>query len=332
MLALGPCQRVLEAVAQERAVREAGQRIVHRFVAHALLVAKARERGGERVRDRAHEAQLLLLEGSRRSYEQLIAGADGKPQPGLRVRPVRRERGPAGEPHLRGRDGKQLPQPFDRLERDVRGIGAGERAFAHRRDRPQARLGGALLRDVTTDREEQLAGGRLDDSPAHLADELRPVATQAPRRGRESERMLGGEVELHVALVALADALRPQHVDGLSEQLLAGVAEQLLGERIHEHDPAVARRGDHRVRQPLEHRRRRDQQRVKRRVLLGAPLRSIVYLFVHDPAFSVQRRPSGLWPYRQAFEKLNAPRSMAGGRPVNHCATASPIAGECLNP
>ena len=247
------------------------------------------------------------------SDQQLIAGADRQTAARPRGRaPCVASAAPSASRTSAAATGSSFRSRSIASNGDVRGIGAGERAFAHRRDRPQARLGGALLGDVATDREEQLAGGRLDDPPAHLADELRAVSTQAPRRGREPERMLGGEVQLHVAHVALADALGPQHVDGLSEQLLARVAEQLLGERIHEHDPAVARRGDHRVRQPLENRRRRDQQRVKRLVLPGAPPRSFVYLFVHDPASSVQRRRSGLWPYRQAFEKLNAPRSMAG--------------------
>ena len=71
--------------------------------------------------------------------------------------------------------------------------------------------------------------------------------------------MLGGEVEVHIADVLIAHALRPQRLHGLSEKLVPGVAEQLLGERVDEHDPAVTRRCHDRVRQTLEHRGRRDQ-------------------------------------------------------------------------
>jgi hypothetical protein len=79
---------VLEAIAEQRAVREPRQRIVHRLVAHALLVAESRERGRKRVRHRPHETQLLFRQGSRGRDEQLVAVADRKPQPRLRIRSV----------------------------------------------------------------------------------------------------------------------------------------------------------------------------------------------------------------------------------------------------
>jgi hypothetical protein len=58
--ALRPRHRQLEAVAQQRAIRYAGQRIVNRFVAGALLVPQPRKCSGERVRHGSDEAQLLV--------------------------------------------------------------------------------------------------------------------------------------------------------------------------------------------------------------------------------------------------------------------------------
>jgi hypothetical protein len=83
--------------------------------------------------------------------------------------------------------------------------------------------------------------------------------------------VLGGEVQLHVARVALADPLRPQRLYRRPDQLRAGVAEQLLGERVHVDDPAVGGRGDDRVGQALEDRGGREQQLVERVVALAHP-------------------------------------------------------------
>ena len=110
---------------------------------------------------------------------------------------------------------------------------------------------------VAPDRQQQRARLGLDDAPAHLADELGPVAAQAVGAGREAQRVVGREVELHVARVAVAQALRPQHLDRLAEQLVVVVAEQRLGVGVDEHDPPVAAGGDRRVRQALEHRAQR---------------------------------------------------------------------------
>ena len=87
----------------------------------------------------------------------------------------------------------------------------------------------------------------------------------------EPQRVLGGEVELHVAGVAPAQPLRPQRLHRLSKKLLSGVAEQLLGERVHEYDPPVTRRCDNGVGQSLQHRRRREQQSIDRLVFVRAP-------------------------------------------------------------
>jgi hypothetical protein len=51
---------VLEAVSQQRAVRQPGQWVVQRLVAHPLLAGQPRQRGRERVGDRAQEHQLLV--------------------------------------------------------------------------------------------------------------------------------------------------------------------------------------------------------------------------------------------------------------------------------
>ena len=81
---------------------------------------------------------------------------------------------------------------------------------------------------VAPDRQQQRAGLGLDDPPAHLADELAAVAAQAVGADREAQRMVGREVQLHVARVALAQPLGPQHLHGLAEQLVVFVAEQRL--------------------------------------------------------------------------------------------------------
>jgi hypothetical protein len=133
--------------------------------------------------------------------------------------------------------------------------------------------------------------------------------------------MLDREVQLHVPDVALADSLGPQRLHGLADQLAAGVAEQLLGECVHEHDPAVPRRGDDRIRQPLEHRGRRDQQRVGRHIVPGALRRSFVFHFVHDPASSVQLSPCTAWTRVLATRCEQAERgeidiALASGQPL----------------
>ena len=111
----------------------------------------------------------------------------------------------------------------------------------------------AVRGHVAPDRQQQRAGLGLDDPPAHLAHELAAVAAQPVGADREPQRVVGREVELHVARVALAQALRPQHLHGLAQQLVVFVAEQRLGVRVGEHDPAVAARGHGRVREALEH-------------------------------------------------------------------------------
>ena len=105
---------------------------------------------------------------------------------------------------------------------------------------------------VAPDRQQQRTGLGLDDPPAHLAHELRAVAAQAVGADREPQRMVGREVELHVARVALAQALGPEHLHRLAQQLVVFVAEQRLGVRVGEHDPAVAACADGRVRKPFE--------------------------------------------------------------------------------
>jgi hypothetical protein len=62
LLALGDRQRVQDAVAAQRAVRQPGQRVVQRLLAHLLLEVQAREADREHVGDRLQERPLLVAE------------------------------------------------------------------------------------------------------------------------------------------------------------------------------------------------------------------------------------------------------------------------------
>ena len=74
-------ERVPQAVEQQRAVRQAGERVVQRVVAHLLLDAQAADRAGEHVRDRLQEVEVGLAEralGARVALSTPI-GASGLP-------------------------------------------------------------------------------------------------------------------------------------------------------------------------------------------------------------------------------------------------------------
>ncbi len=202
--------------------------------------------------------------------------------PGSRYLARRREVGAVGHLKLSALDRKQRPQQRDGLAGQIRRIGAGQRALADGRHRPQPGLGGAAVGHVAADREENRAAGRLEDPPAHLADELRAVSPQAPCRGREAQWVLGGEVQLHVADVALAHPGGPERLHGLSEQFVPRIAEQLLGQRVHEHDASAALGRHHGIGQALEDRGRRDQQIVQPLVTAGARRLPHFFLGVHD--------------------------------------------------
>ena len=149
--------------------------------------------------------------------EDLVAGADLEAQRG-----AARRRAPGGQrdrlaDHERARQRERLAQLLDRLGRQVGDVRARQRALAQRRDGRDLRRLALHARErlavgghVAPDRQQQRAGLGLDDAPAHLADELGAVAAQAVRAGREAQRVVGREVELHVARVALAQALGPQ--------------------------------------------------------------------------------------------------------------------------
>ena len=62
-----PRERALEPVERERAVREPGQRVVQRAVAHLGLDDVAVDRAGDHVRDRAEEVGLVGREEPRRA-------------------------------------------------------------------------------------------------------------------------------------------------------------------------------------------------------------------------------------------------------------------------
>ena len=70
--------------------------------------------------------------------------------------------------------------------------------------------------------------------------------------------MLELEVELEVAPVAGAQALRPQHLDRPTDELVAAVAELRHGEPVDEHDQAVGPGADRGVGQALEQDAERD--------------------------------------------------------------------------
>ena len=186
--------------------------------------------------------------------DQLLAVPELDPHLDRPGRAAGREHVPARHAHLDPLERQRLAQALGRLAGQLLELGARERPLAQRRHRPQPHLGGAPLGDVAPDREQHGPGGGLDDPPAHLADELRAVAAQAVDLGREAQRVLEREVELHVAVVAVAHALGPQRAHGPADEVVALVAEQLGGEPVDEDDAAVAAGGDGGVRQPLEHR------------------------------------------------------------------------------
>ena len=70
--------------------------------------------------------------------------------------------------------------------------------------------------------------------------------------------MLELEVELEVAPVAGAQALRPQHLDRLTYEFVTAVAELRYGEPVDEHDQAVGPGADRGVRQPFQQDAERD--------------------------------------------------------------------------
>ena len=170
----------------------------------------------------------------------------------------------AGAPDLHEVERERLAHPLDRLDGQVADVGARQRPLAQPGHRgrlgrlalqPRHRL--AVHGHVAPDREQQRARLGLHDPPAHLAHELGAVAAQAVGADREPQRMLGREVELHVARVAVADRLRPQRLDRLAEQLPVFVSEQCLGVRVDEDDASVTPGGDRRVRQSFQHRPQR---------------------------------------------------------------------------
>ena len=158
-----------------------------------------------------------------------------------------RKRGAVGEPDLRAGTGRVLR--ISSIASTARS--ARRRRRGRARPSPRRREAGPRRRGARRRRGRPRAAAARPwsrRSPAHLADELRAVSAQAPSHGRETQRMLGGEVQLHVADVAGANALGPKRLHRLTEQLLPRIAEQLFGERVHEHDPPVMRGGHDRVR------------------------------------------------------------------------------------
>ena len=249
----------------ERAVGESGERVVQRVVAHPLLAAQAPERGREHVRDAAEEVLLFLAEVALDAdlAEDLIAHGDLEAD-GLRAvgAPGRERLAVVQDGDVIEREG--LAHPFDRLQREIGDVRPGQGAGAERRHcrlltrlalQPRHRL--AVGGHVAPDGQQQRPGLGLDDPPAHLADELGPVTAQAVRADGEAQRVLGLEVELHVARVAPPDALRPQDLDRQTDQLIVFVSEQCLGQRVGEDDPPVTAGSDRRVGQSLEHRAQR---------------------------------------------------------------------------
>ncbi len=235
-------------------------------MARALVAPQPLERRGEHVDDRAQELRVLL------------DGALGRRGPGgeraeqLLAADLEHERLGPGDGHAPG--GDLLAAAMDlhaigahRLAGRRRGhaeqlarVGARQRQLAQRGHggllrglAAQLALGGQPLGDVAPDGQQQRPFVGADDAPAHLADELRAVGAQPVRALGEAQRVLGGEVELHVAPVAVAHALGPQHLHRAPDELVLPVAEQLLGELVDEHDPPVARARHRGVRQALEH-------------------------------------------------------------------------------
>jgi hypothetical protein len=151
--------------------------------------------------------------------------------------------------------------PLGRLAREVARRDAAQRALAERGHRrllvgvpAKPPLGLEAIGDVAPDGQEHRAIVVVDDPPAHLADELRPVAAEPVGARREPQRVLELEVQLGVAVVALAHPFRPERGQRAAEQLLLRVAEQLLRERVDVHDRAVPPGADDRVGKTLEQR------------------------------------------------------------------------------
>ena len=277
-LALGHRERVEDAVAAERAVRQAGQRVVQRLLAHLLLEVQAREADRQHVGDGLQERALLLAERALRrrcGHERAVHAVAGVDRDADLARGAL-QRAPGGDlarpvEHLHALHAEHGAHPLGGLLAELARGEAAQRALAERGHHrlllglpAQPLLGLEPLGDVAADRQQQRAVLALHDAPAHLADELAAVLAPAVGALGEAQRVIELEVELQVAFVALAQAFRPQDLDRLADQLLAVVAELLLGQPVAEHDPAVARRPDGGVGQTLEHREQRDVAATQR--------------------------------------------------------------------
>jgi hypothetical protein len=114
-----------QPLAAQRAVREPGQRVVQRLVAHPLLAAQPPERRCEHVRDRAQEALFVLPERALHTdlAEHLVPGGDLEPRHLAAVVPPAGQQ-LAGAPDLDEVERERLAHPLDRLDGQVADVGA----------------------------------------------------------------------------------------------------------------------------------------------------------------------------------------------------------------
>ena len=284
-------------------------------------VAQPRERGRERVRDRAQEAHLVVAQLALEPHHQLVLGADGQPQrrsrSTARPPPARRRRraGPrprrpaasrasARRPRRRGRPGRR-PRAPARPSRRQRAGASRPRAARRRRGRSPAAAG--------------RRPSRRCPSSSRRRTPCRRAAGPTPRTRSAADARSRSTGPCCACSARAPARARASHV--LADQLLALEAEQLLGERVDEHDPPVTRGRHHRVRQPFEH----GAQRSRVELRLDAFSSSSGYDGAEAHVKAARRYPpakSATWTRSHSWLTIHSPRPPP--TPVRRAARGRP--------